>query len=83
MREVVCSCSVLLYPNPASDHIIVAVPFAGVDVQLVDAIGRVVEMRKTQGTTIRMDIGHLASGYYALQLLSSGDLLGSAVVVKF
>ncbi|MBK7555239.1 MAG: T9SS type A sorting domain-containing protein [Flavobacteriales bacterium] len=77
------SCSVLVYPNPASDHIIVAVPFAGADVRLVDAIGRVVEVRKAQGTTIRMDIGDLASGYYAVQLLFSGELLGSAVVVKF
>lgn len=76
------SCSVLVYPNPASDHIIVAVPFAGADVQLVDAIGRVVEVRKAQGTTIRMNIGDLASGYYAVQLLSSGERLGSAVVVK-
>ena len=48
----------------------------------VDAIGRVVEVRKSQGTTIRMDIGDLASGYYAVQLLFSGELLGSAVVVK-
>jgi hypothetical protein len=29
-----------------------------------------------------MDIGDLASGYYAVQLLSSGEMLGSAVVVK-
>jgi hypothetical protein len=76
------SCSVLVYPNPASDHIIVAVPFAGADVQLVDALGRVVDVRKAQGTTVRMDIGQLASGYYAVQLLGSGALLGSAVMVK-
>jgi hypothetical protein len=80
---VTSPCDLLLFPNPASDHIMVRVARAGALVQVVDAIGRLVRVFEIQGTEARIPLDGLAAGYYAVRLMDEDELLADRVFIKY
>jgi len=76
------SCAITVYPNPASDHIIVVLPFAGAEVEVVDVTGRIVRTARGQGSMVRVDIPDLASGHYTLWISKNGIALNAGVFLK-
>lgn len=76
------SCEVIIYPNPAADHVTVVLPYPGAEVQLIDARGRIVRSARSSGSMVRMDVADLATGYYCLRMVDSGLVLSSGVLMK-
>lgn len=75
-------CAITIHPNPASDHIIVTLPFAGAELELLDVTGRMVRSVRTSGSMARVDIPDLASGHYTLRISRSGIVVTSGIFLK-
>ena len=82
--------TIRVFPNPASDHIDVslgtAVPSGVIAIRLIDAQGRLLMQRKAvdaAGQTISLPVAGYSPGSYIIQLLSSGGIrLTNVVVIK-
>lgn len=59
--------SVLLYPNPATDHLIVEAA-EGLLITVLDALGRVVWQGRSNGAQHVLRVGHWARGSYTLRV---------------
>lgn len=58
-----------LYPNPASTQLLVEVAATAYGtLQVVDALGKVVDVQRVQGANLRMDVSDLTPGLYFLRL---------------
>jgi hypothetical protein len=76
------SCSITIYPNPATDHINVVLPFAGAVVDIVDVAGRIVRSASSNGTMARIGIPNLASGHYTVRISKGSYVVGSGIFLK-
>ncbi len=76
------SCEILVYPNPATDHVTVVLPFTDVQVEVVDVSGRIVRTQRSAGSTVRIGTGDLASGHYTLRIGRTDVVIGSALFIK-
>lgn len=76
------SCEITVYPNPATDHIIVVLPFSDAEVEVVDVSGRIVRTVRSNGSMARVELGALAAGHYTLRISRSGIVIDSGVFLK-
>ncbi|MBK9627161.1 MAG: T9SS type A sorting domain-containing protein [Flavobacteriales bacterium] len=58
----------LIFPNPATDHVRIEFPLSTIGEQLVlfDATGRLVDTWRIDRSTMDLDLSHLALGSYAV-----------------
>ncbi len=77
------TCGFAIYPNPVRDFLSASLPVVNADVEVIDPAGRVVRRVRSNGALVRVDVTDLATGYYTLRVLSSGEVLNSGVFVKF
>jgi hypothetical protein len=76
------SCAITIYPNPASDHIDVVLPFAGGTLEVVDVTGRIVRYVKSNGAMARISVADLATGHYTVRVAKGERVFGSGVFLK-
>jgi hypothetical protein len=76
------SCAITIYPNPASDHIDVVLPFAGGALEVVDVTGRIVRYVKSNGAMARISVADLATGHYTVRVAKGERVFGSGVFLK-
>ena len=70
-RELSAAPSIRLFPNPASDRVLVELPesYSG-NVALYDALGRMVYTLSVKGQTqVEIDLDRLQNGLYFVHLL--------------
>ena len=80
---------VVLFPNPATHELFVQLPndtFGWVEVRIHDTLGKLVrtvaQARVERANTLRLDIGGLSSGLYAVSVLNEvGSYVGSAKLI--
>lgn len=77
------SCDVVVYPNPATDEVVVVLPFSGALVEVVDATGRIVRVVRSDGAMARIPVFDLATGFYTLRMSSSSVVVNSGVFLKY
>lgn len=79
--------SLLVYPNPAVDQVQVLLPEAmqePTEWLLVDAMGRIAARQHwTGGRLARLSLSNIPSGFYSVQLMGDGGLLGSQSISVF
>jgi len=83
VAELSDMAAIRVFPNPSKDHIQVQLPLSmrNAQWQLHDAQGRVVVKGREPGTSLSIDLQHLASGAYTLVVEARGERQ-SVVVVK-
>ncbi len=64
-----------LYPNPASDQVVVTMPFNNSKLNIIDANGKIVKTVLQKQNSEIIDITSLASGMYIIQILTSDKQL--------
>ncbi|MCH8904998.1 MAG: T9SS type A sorting domain-containing protein, partial [Bacteroidetes bacterium] len=75
--------AVLVYPNPASDHVLFQVTHfrQGQFLILYDLLGREVIMRRFDSNTILLETGKLEDGIYIYKILSEDSFVDSGKLV--
>ncbi len=76
--------TIALYPNPSSNEITLQIDetqSATATVQVLDAMGRTVQVYNMKGGSLKMNVGNLASGIYTVQY-QSNTAKGSAKLVR-
>jgi hypothetical protein len=63
---------VTLYPNPASNKVLIKTPFQIKSVELIDSEGRLRNLKAHQINNL-IDISHLKSGFYILRINLNND----------
>ncbi len=63
--------NILVFPNPAEDHIIVNGLEAGTTVRIYANDGKLLEATTAEGNTATLQVSHLAQGTYLLQINTS------------
>lgn len=63
------------FPDPAVDHISIALPPQAMSVVITDVEGRIVEQVEVSGTevTFELSVNNLATGIYSIRLLGDGS----------
>lgn len=71
-------------PNPASDFIKLLIPgnTGVINVSIINATGKIVYQQKITGELNNINLPHLASGYYHIQLLGEGVNYKQKIMVK-
>lgn len=72
------SAPVALYPNPAKDKTTLTGVEAGMSIRLLDAAGKVVQVKNATGTTESLLVSGLAKGIYTIQVYNSGGAIFSS-----
>lgn len=76
----------LIYPNPASDHIYIDLYEGGGEVRLLDSFGRVVIRRNTSNADLTVELGldNLNKGVYILQYIhhKNKSLLSKKIIIQ-
>ena len=62
---------ILVFPNPAEDHIIVNGLQAGTTIRIYANDGKLLEATTAEGNTATLQVSHLAQGTYLLQINTS------------
>jgi hypothetical protein len=74
---------VALYPNPAKDKATVTGVEAGMQIRLLDAVGKVLQVQTATGTTESLLLNRIAKGFYSVQVYgANGQLLLTKGLVK-
>jgi len=76
IKEKTVGMGLVVYPNPASDHIIIGDITTTVNLEVYDMLGQLVMMRSNVSSGARINIATLNSGIYYI-------MLGNKEVVKF
>lgn len=72
---------ILIYPDPAVDHVYVkyaGLPVDGFDFVILNAAGQVVKTGASEGDSVEFSIAGWASGIYFIQLVHDGTTCGPA-----
>lgn len=74
--------SINIYPNPIAEIINIEFESAqkSVKVTLLDVLGRVILSRKSEERLIQVDVNHLSSGFYVLQLQTENRIISRKLV---
>lgn len=73
--------SILLYPNPAHDRVVVAAQ--GIrSIQVVNLMGQVVESRQAQSDVVTIDLQHYATGVYFVRIETANSVAVKKLVRK-
>lgn len=72
---------ITFYPNPCQDSIVVSSEIEPItNIKIFDLMGRMVLERKTDQSSCQIDIKHLESGNYLMQIESNGGLMVKKMV---
>lgn len=73
--------AVMIYPNPASDAVMLKNVEAGADIRVLDIAGRVVMQLTASGDNQMIDVSSLSSGSYLVRITTeSGKVIGGRLV---
>ena len=64
--------NILVYPNPASDRIMVKSDFAIETIQFIDVVGKVAYIHKSETNEADLNISKLQKGLYLMQVSYKG-----------
>ena len=72
---------ILFYPNPATDIVTINMPAAnGTNVKIFSSTGNLVYAKEKAGNSFSIDIRHLPTGLYTLQVMQDGNLYTDRIV---
>jgi hypothetical protein len=71
-----------LVPNPASDHIRLVGNLSDSQLNIFDAHGRIVLQKRMNAEAVYIDVSHLSSGMYLVQLQNASEILERKVLIE-
>lgn len=81
--EPVAGSSISIFPNPASENIIMELPCRGMEVIITDVLGKQVFSEKnTLAKNISCDVSTFPSGNYIVKAMGDGRVFRSIIVVQ-
>lgn len=80
--DVVSEGEISVYPNPATDHVIVHGIQDGICVELVNMLGQNVLLRKISGSEVELDVSCLERGVYYLLVHTTAGIVTGKVVLR-
>ncbi|MBX2906864.1 MAG: T9SS type A sorting domain-containing protein [Taibaiella sp.] len=81
--ETVDASSMEVYPNPASESIVINLPANGMDLVVTDVLGKLVFSKKSVvGKTLNCDLSPFPSGNYVVKAMGNGLVYRKKIVVQ-
>jgi len=71
-----------IYPNPVSNHIFVTAGLEAAEMIVYNSSGRFVLNSHLSGEVLKVDVSHLPSGLYLVQIIGKGEKILQGKVVK-
>jgi hypothetical protein len=89
VEELETISNVVIFPNPATDHLTVrlnSTKGGAMNVNLIDAVGKMVQVNQVTVSTgtqnIELNLNGIAPGIYELQMVKDGKASSSRIVVR-
>lgn len=89
VEELETISNVVVFPNPATDHLTVrlnSTKGGAMNVNLIDAVGKMVQAKQVTVSTgtqnIELDLNGIAPGIYELQMVKDGKASSSRIVIR-
>jgi hypothetical protein len=89
VEELESISNVVVFPNPATDHLTVrlnSTKGGAMNVNLIDALGKMVQANQVTVSTgtqnIELNLNGIAPGIYELQMVKDGKASSSRVVIR-
>jgi len=89
VEELETISNVVVFPNPATDHLTVrlnSTKGGAMNVNLIDAVGKMVQANQVTVSTgtqnIELNLNGIAPGIYALQMVKDGKASSSRIVIR-
>jgi hypothetical protein len=80
--ESIATSSLSVYPNPATDYIVIDNIFAGTDITISDVSGRTVYKQTAAGNKETLSVASLAKGIYLLTLQTGNNKSVGKIIKK-
>ena len=83
IKEIVDSQNFLIYPNPTSGKVSIALAETPIRCQILNLTGNVVEETAVSSARFELDLGHLPSGVYLIKTIMADGKSTYGKVVKY
>jgi hypothetical protein len=74
--------SIAVYPNPATDYIVVEGSTTGSKVVVYNVLGQIVISKEVTGSTQKVELSSLPAGSYTLNVVQDNNIVFSGTVIK-